>query len=175
MAQATGSRRRFGRLRKLPSGRYQAGYVGVDGQVRTAEQTFATKGAAERWLTLTESELLRGTWSAPERREETVADWADRWMASRTGLAVRTVELYRWLLDRHVLPVLGVVGLGDLSPEDLVCRDRFGAPDHCSEGLPPTVLADASCCWRWHSHPLPLSATRGWSRDCSVSTHRNYR
>ncbi|MHB1711844.1 MAG: tyrosine-type recombinase/integrase [Acidimicrobiales bacterium] len=119
MVPAPGSRRRFGRLRKLPSGRYQAGYVGADGQVRTAEQTFATKGAAERWLTLTEARLLQGTWIAPERRQETVGQWAERWIASRTGLAVRTIELYRWLLDRHILPDLSEIPLGDVSPEDV--------------------------------------------------------
>jgi hypothetical protein len=43
-------RRRFGRVRQLPSGRWQARYPGPDGQLRNAPETFAQKGDAERWL-----------------------------------------------------------------------------------------------------------------------------
>ena len=80
MATTPRTRRRFGRIRKLPSGRYQAGYTGPDGAVHNAEQTFPTKGMAERWLSLTEADVMRGEWSAPERRAETVAEWAEKWL-----------------------------------------------------------------------------------------------
>ena len=36
-------RRRFGYVRKLPSGRYQASYLGPDGRRRTAPETFDRK------------------------------------------------------------------------------------------------------------------------------------
>jgi len=122
MAPATPARqrRRFGRINKLRSGRYQAGYIAPDGRVVYAEQTFPTKTAADRWLMLVESELSRDTWTPPERRRETVAEWSDRWLGSRTRLAERTVELYRWLLDRHILSVLGDIALGDLSGDDVL-------------------------------------------------------
>src|SRR4051794_29122807 len=45
-----GSRRGFGAVRRLPSKRYQASYVGPDQVRRTAPTTFATKGDAEAWL-----------------------------------------------------------------------------------------------------------------------------
>ena len=106
-------------MRKLPSGRYQAGYLAPDGSVIYAEQTFPTKAMADRFLVLTESELMSGTWTSPERQRKTVAEWANRWLESRTGLGVRTVEVYRWLLDRHILPVLGTSTIGDLSAEDV--------------------------------------------------------
>jgi hypothetical protein len=51
------SRRRFGRLRKLPSGRWQARYSLSDGRELSAPDTFLTKTAAERWLASTESDL----------------------------------------------------------------------------------------------------------------------
>jgi len=112
-------RRRFGRVRKLPSGRYQAGYLAPDNSVIYAEQTFPTKASADRWLVLTESALVGGTWTSPERRRETVGEWAERWLESRTGLAVRTSELYAHLLARHIIPALGTFTLVDLSPEDV--------------------------------------------------------
>ncbi|MGW0103211.1 site-specific integrase, partial [Nocardia sp. NPDC003354] len=36
-------RREFGTVRKLPSGRWQARYLGPDGQRHKAPETFATK------------------------------------------------------------------------------------------------------------------------------------
>jgi hypothetical protein len=43
-------RRRFGNIRKPPSGRWQASYVAPDGLRRYADGTFDRKGDAERWL-----------------------------------------------------------------------------------------------------------------------------
>lgn len=43
-----GRRRRFGSVRKLPSGRFQARYRGPDGLMRTADATFATQTDADR-------------------------------------------------------------------------------------------------------------------------------
>ena len=66
MANRAG-RRRFGWVRELPSGRFQASYWGPDGQRHNAPQTFAGKPAAERWLSLIEAQLLRDEWINPER------------------------------------------------------------------------------------------------------------
>jgi len=50
-------RRRFGRVRRLPSGRYQARYLGPDGLDRPAPGTFASKTSAEKWLVRKEAEI----------------------------------------------------------------------------------------------------------------------
>ena len=42
--------RRFGNVRRLPSGRYQASYLGLDGLRKYAPETFERKGDAERFL-----------------------------------------------------------------------------------------------------------------------------
>lgn len=42
MANQKGKRRRFGSVRKLPSGRFQARYPGPDGLLRSAPETFPT-------------------------------------------------------------------------------------------------------------------------------------
>ena len=45
-------RREFGTVRKLPSGRWQARYIGPDGQRYTAPETFETRSDAQDWLKL---------------------------------------------------------------------------------------------------------------------------
>ena len=61
-------RRRFGKLRKLPSGRYQASYLDPDGRRHTAPATFERKRDADHWLSATEIELMRGQWVTPTTR-----------------------------------------------------------------------------------------------------------
>lgn len=107
--------RSFGNVRRLPSGKWQARYLGPDGLRRTAPHTFDTKTAAARWLRLTESELTRGEWTDPEKARVTVEQYADQWIRERPGLRPRTVELYRWLLRKHIAPHLGGVELGRLT------------------------------------------------------------
>jgi len=109
--------RRASGAQKLGPGRWRAGYTGPDGTVRRADQTFPTKSAAERWLSLIESDLLRGEWSDPVRDIGTLAEQSERWLADRHSLAERTSEQYRWLLAKHVLPVLGDVPLDQLTTE----------------------------------------------------------
>ena len=110
-----GGHRRFGNLRKLPSGRFQVRYPGPDGRLRTGPETYATKGVAERALVIIEGQIARGDWVDPERGKVTVRDYADRWIAQRPNLRPRSVELYRWLLGRHITPYLGGVPLGKVT------------------------------------------------------------
>src|SRR5829696_8790752 len=99
-------RRRFGNVRELPSGRWQARYRGPDGISRTAPQTFARETLARRWLTLIESEIIKGDWVAPEAGEILLSDYARRWISERR-LAPRTRQGYRYLYALHVGPHLG--------------------------------------------------------------------
>jgi hypothetical protein len=78
MPNSKGRRRRFGSVRRLPSGRYQARYAGPDGVMRPADDTFGTKSKAEDWLTLKEAELLEGAWIDPDAGAVLVADYAPR-------------------------------------------------------------------------------------------------
>ena len=61
-----GSRRRgFGYVRKLPSGRWQASYVGPDLVRRTAPHTFDAKADAEGWLGVERQRSCRGSGEPP--------------------------------------------------------------------------------------------------------------
>lgn len=111
------SRKRiFGSIRRLPSGRYQVRYPGADGLSRTAPNTFVTKAEADRYLAGVQSDMARGSWIDPARSRVTLGAYADRWLAERMDLRPRTRELYRGLLDRHIGPHLGPVGLSALGP-----------------------------------------------------------
>jgi hypothetical protein len=59
VAVATG-KARVGRVRKLPSGRWQARYRGPDGVDRPGPVTFATVTDARVWLATVETDMLRG-------------------------------------------------------------------------------------------------------------------
>ena len=72
------SKRRFGRVRRLPSGRWQARYKGPDGIDRPAVRTFASKTDAERWLLLAEAEIIRGDWIDPTQAERSSASTRGR-------------------------------------------------------------------------------------------------
>ncbi|MFE3454807.1 tyrosine-type recombinase/integrase [Nonomuraea sp. NPDC059194] len=107
--------RRFGNIRQLPSGRYQIRYPGPDGRMRTGEETYERKGDADRALTLVEGKILSGTWTDPERAKIKLAEYSATWIDQRAGLRPRTIDLYKWLLKKHITPYLGKVQLGKLS------------------------------------------------------------
>jgi integrase len=111
-------RRRFGNVRKLPSGRWQARYPGADGMTRKAPQTFATQGEAAEWLTLVEADIIRGDWSPPEAGDVPLGEYARRWIDERK-LAPRTRELYAALLRLHIAPHLGTLPLAEIRPQTI--------------------------------------------------------
>lgn len=108
--------RRFGNIRALPSGRFQASYLAPDGLRRYAPETFETRKEAEDWLTLCEAELLRGEWTDPNRGRLRLRDFAERWVRERK-IEEGTRERYRELLRLHVNPYLGDLPLNKISTE----------------------------------------------------------
>ena len=75
--------------------------------MRTGSETYERKSDAERALTLIEADMMAGEWSDPERGKVKLGDYAATWIAERPGLRVRTVDLYSWLLAKHIAPVPG--------------------------------------------------------------------
>jgi integrase len=117
------TKRAFGYIRKLPSKRYQASYIGPDLRRHNAPDTFETKLDAEAWLTDERRIIASGSWIAPDGRTvaalaalpPALADYSAGWLDSRT-LKPRTRALYRRLLDKHVLPTLGGLRLNVITP-----------------------------------------------------------
>ena len=111
--------RRFGNVRKLPSGRYQIRYPGPDGRLRTGPETYVRKGDADKALVLIEGQLASGDWTDPERGKVRLGDYASAWITERPGLRPRTMDLYRWLLGKHIEPHIGGVPVGKLSTRQI--------------------------------------------------------
>jgi integrase len=104
MGNSKGRRRRFGAVRELGSGQWQARYRGPDGLMRPADRTFPGKTDAEVWLTRKEAEILNGEWINPDAGREPFADYAAAWIEERPNLRPKTIRLYRYLLRRHLRP-----------------------------------------------------------------------
>jgi hypothetical protein len=75
-----GKRRRFGYVRKLPSGRYQASFITPSGARQAAPNTFRTKTDADRWLSKVEADLARGSWLNEELGREVFGNYARAWL-----------------------------------------------------------------------------------------------
>ncbi|MFE3217616.1 tyrosine-type recombinase/integrase [Streptomyces antimycoticus] len=108
-------KRRFGRVRKLPSGRYQARYLGPDGIDRPAPVTFATAGEADDWLAEQQTEVRKGDWQDPDAGAVNFGQYAAQWVDER-DLSATTEELYRRLLRLHILPTFRAWDLDEITP-----------------------------------------------------------
>ena len=78
--------------------------VGPDGIDRPAPRTFATKRDAEVWLTRTEADILGDNWLDPDLGQVTFGTYARAWIDERPGSRPKTLQLYRYLLRRHLTP-----------------------------------------------------------------------
>ena len=108
------TRRHFGWIRKRTSGRWQIIYWHEG--VRHSGGTFATKAEAQAVLAQIETDMRRGTWIDSRSSSVTVREYASTWLAGRTGLSIRTRELYEYLFLNHIDPVLGRIEIGKLTP-----------------------------------------------------------
>lgn len=79
------TRRGFGGIRELKSGRFQASYEGPDGVRHKGKSTFPTRGDAEGWLAAEKKLIDLDVWKPPLQREQqqlasqvTVGEWMDQ-------------------------------------------------------------------------------------------------
>lgn len=141
---ATRSRRGFGRLRKRPSGRWQAGYL-HHGQLHYAATTFPNKDAGAAWLGTERRLIDLGTWTPPRERAAkaaakklTLREYAGPWLEHR-HISRRTRENYRYHLDRNIFPVLGELALTAITPRTCGRGSPVWAPNTRPETPAPTA------------------------------------
>lgn len=137
MPNSKGRKRRFGSIRKTSLGEFQASYLGPDGRRHFAPHRFKREADADRWLSKVEGIIIAGDWTDPERAKVSLAEYAENWITERPALRPRTVELYRWLLRKHIAPYLGGVPLGKLSAAGI----RQWRADRLAAGVSASVLA----------------------------------
>jgi integrase len=110
------TRKNWGAIRKLPSGRFQASYIGPDARRHNAPDTFKTKTQAGAWLTSKRAEIIEGSWApddAPIEKFELTnfKDYALQHIALQTNskgelLRESTKALYRRILSTNLKPFL---------------------------------------------------------------------
>lgn len=179
------SRRMFGGIRKLPSGRYQVRYLDYTGRRHTAPQTFPTKRDADAWLATSQADLVRGTWRDPDLGSQTLADYLIDWLASRTDLAPRTVETYqdsarRWLTVDLNRPPRGSkagrsINIGDMQLRQLTVadiREWHAAATH-TQALRAATRASRAATNR--RDRWPTAAVRSWGRQNGWAVSRTGR
>lgn len=144
------AKRRFGRVRHLPSGRWQARYPAPDGIDRAAPETFKTKKDADVWLTLKEAEILRGDWIDPDAGRIPFDRYAEGWIADHV-LKPRTKELYRGLLKNHLSPTFGDIDIANIREGDVRRwrKERLEAGPVQTRPFGPVTVAKAY--WLLHA------------------------
>lgn len=112
MSNRKGSRG-WGHIRRLPSGRFQASYIGPDLRRHTAPMTYSTKPRAEGWLADERKLIELDTWTAPAKRAAartaraiSLTDYAAKWVTER-NVKPRTRDEYRAKLRLHVNDSIG--------------------------------------------------------------------
>ena len=118
------SRRRFGQVRKLPSGKFQVSFVGPNGRRQNAPTTFVTKTDANRWLARAEADLSRGTWLNEELGNQAFGTYARSWLRNNTKIGPRYRETCTRNLRLH-LTALEEISLRAMTPP--VVREWYAA------------------------------------------------
>ncbi|MEU6054488.1 site-specific integrase [Streptomyces xanthochromogenes] len=107
MTNKQGRRRRFGSVRQLASGRWQARFRDPGtGQLRSAEDTYATKTDAEVALTHIEADITRGQWADPDSGKVQFGEYVDAWLKDRK-LSERTRERHEAVIRLYLRPTFG--------------------------------------------------------------------
>lgn len=115
--------RGWGWIRRLPSGRFQASYIGPDLVRHKAPKTFSGKMDAEHWLSDERRRIERDEWTPPALRVAaqrvkavTVGEYADAWVEHR-NVKPRTRSMYKDLLRLHIKPKLGKIPVKNLTSD----------------------------------------------------------
>ena len=169
------SRRSFGMIDQLPSGRWRARFTGPDSRRRTAPVTFATRRDADAYLARVHAELLAGNVAAVIPVPVTLAEHAEDYLRTAAAtLRPRTLDLYQRLTARWLLPAVGTSG----------ARVELGAL-RLAELTPPlirewhaAVLAQARQAAREAAEarrPTPTAAARSWAASSGRPVARSGR
>lgn len=97
--------------------RYEVRLRGTDGKERS--RTFRTKKEAERHERTQLTAIEHGLWIDPRAGKVTLDAWATEWQRTVVHLRETTQRIYGANLRNHILPDLGHIELGKLTPSML--------------------------------------------------------
>ena len=117
------TRRSWGKLRTIGSGRIQASYVcPLDGLRYNAPHTYDNRMDAESWLADEKRLIDQGMWTPPAERAKkrarstiTVEEYAKNWLQER-DLAPGTRDLYETVARKRIYPTLGDMMVVEMTP-----------------------------------------------------------
>lgn len=107
------TRRSFGALRKLPSGRWQASYLDPHGKRVNAPETFTAKTDADAWLSVQRAALETGTWK-PRDNALTFGEFAESWLTTHQ-VRDRSRYTYRNTYEHSVAPTFRATPIGRIT------------------------------------------------------------
>jgi integrase len=124
------SKRQFGSIRKLPSGRWQARYPDGLGRMVPAPTTYQSKADAGLFLAGVEADMARGTFIDPRGGRITFAEWSEQWL-ERPDKRLNSIVRDRQAVAVF-LPELGSRPLASITPMHIQAavdaRSRVAAP-----------------------------------------------
>lgn len=107
-------RARFGSVRLLPSGRFQARFVDPSGLRRTAPETYRTEADAWRYLDRVHKEIRRGYWQADDGGgKRTLRECCEAYLEENPRVGARWAETCRRNMRLHLtelrdLPIIAI-------------------------------------------------------------------
>lgn len=102
-----------GSVRKRADGRWEGRYTAPDGRQKSVYAR--TKTDCQQALKLRLAQVVTGAYFEPSRM--TLAEWLETWIAEYcTHIRPTTRQTYRTYLWAHIVPEIGAVKLGQLSP-----------------------------------------------------------
>jgi integrase len=123
--------------------RYEVRLRGADGKERS--RTFRTKREAGRYERTQLTAIEQGLWIDPRAGKVTLKAWAAEWQRTVVHLRPTTQRIYAANLRNHILPELGGIELGKLTPSLLRAwlSNLASAPGRHGEPLAAASVAQA--------------------------------
>ena len=131
-------RRSFGAIRELPSGKFQASFKDLSGEIHLAPKTFATREAADKFLAIKQGEQIAeqeaqssGRWLLDRNRGAiTLGEYLERYLETKQDWSEGTRELNERLAKNYIFKPVESNWLADkrldgISP--LMVREWFAA------------------------------------------------
>jgi hypothetical protein len=120
--------------------RYDVRYREPGGKPRV--KTWRRRADAERFARQVEVDKDRGLFIDPALARTTVAEVAARWLASNPGKRGGSWQRDEIVVRLHILPELGALPVGSLTPGDVQALVNVWATRHA----PGTVRRSTACC-----------------------------
>ncbi len=108
------ARRRFGSVRRLPSGHHQARFVDPTGRRQTVPQTFRTEADGQRYLDRIASDIKRGLWLPDDGGgRRTLEECCEAYLDENPRVGRRWAETCRRNMRLHMrdlldMPIVGI-------------------------------------------------------------------